>query len=106
MKETSYEYLLDDGGEYVGTVTIKENEICRLFVLPQKQHKGYGQMLLDFSEQKILQKHSKVIIDASLPAKRIYLKRGYSDIEYNQILTDNGDILCYDVMEKRPINTY
>jgi len=93
-------YLLEDGGEYVGTVTIKDNEICRLFVLPQKQHSGYGQALLDFSEQKICEKYTKIMLDASLPAKRIYLKRGYRDSEYNQILTDSGDILCYDVMEK------
>lgn len=93
-------YLLEDSGEYVGTVTIKNNEICRLFVLPQKQHSGYGQSLLDFSEKKIFEKYSKIILDASLPAKRIYIKRGYRDVNYNQIPTDNGDILCYDVMEK------
>jgi hypothetical protein len=39
-----------------------------------------------------------VQIDASFPAKRIYLKRGYKEIEYNIIKTDNGDCLCYDVM--------
>ena len=30
--------------------------------------------------------------------KRIYLKRGYKEIEYNIIKTDNGDCLCYDGM--------
>ena len=93
-------YLLEDSGEYIGTVTIKDNEICRLFVVPQKHHHGYGQALLDFSEQKIGEKYSKITLDASLPAKRIYLKRGYKDVEYNQIVTANGDVLCYDVMEK------
>ena len=32
----------------VGTVTIKKNEICRLFVLPQYQGNGYGKVLLEF----------------------------------------------------------
>ena len=36
--------------------------------------------------------------DASFPAKRIYLKRGYKETEYNIIEADNGDCLCYDVM--------
>ena len=33
----------------VGTVTIRNNEICRLFVLPSYQGKGYGTELLDYS---------------------------------------------------------
>ena len=37
-------------------------------------------------------------IDASFPAKRIYKLRGYKEIEYNMIETENGDYLCYDVM--------
>ncbi len=37
-------------------------------------------------------------MDASLPAKRIYRKRGYKETEYNTVKTDNGDYLCYDVM--------
>ena len=31
-------FLLKDSDDFVGTVTIKENEICRLFVLPKFQH--------------------------------------------------------------------
>ena len=53
----------------VGTVTIKNNEICRLFVLPPYQNKGFGTEMLDFAEETIFQHHSKVILDASLPAK-------------------------------------
>lgn len=85
----------------VGTVTIKANEICRLFVLPLYQGKGFGKEMLDFAEKTISNKYSKIVLDASLPAKKIYLKRGYKDIEYNIIPTDYGDFLCYDVMEKQ-----
>lgn len=35
-------FLLLDQEQYVRTVTIKNNEICRLFVLPEFQHHGYG----------------------------------------------------------------
>lgn len=93
-------YLLCDGEIYAGTVTVSGNGINRLFVLPQYQHKGYGRALLDFAEQKILTQYDTIRIDASLPAKQLYLKRGYRETEYHMIRTGNGDYLCYDVMER------
>ena len=54
--------------------------------------------MLDFAEKKILEMYEYVQIDASFPEKRIYLMRGYKEIEYNIIEMDNGDCLCYDVM--------
>ena len=84
----------------IGTVTIKENEICRLFVLPSQQGKGYVGEILDFSEAMIFKNHEKVVLDASLPAKSIYLKRGYRETGFYSIRTEQGDFLCYDVMEK------
>ncbi len=93
-------YVLYDNENAVGTVTLRDNEICRLFVLPEYQGKGFGGRLLDFAEKKIAENYGKIIIDASLPAKPIYLKRGYVFTEYHTIKTENGDFLCYDVMEK------
>lgn len=93
-------YLLYDEENTVGTVTLRENEICRLFVLPEFQHKGYGRFLLDFAEKEILKRFEKIIIDASLPAKKIYKLRGYTETDYHIIDTENGDKLCYDQMEK------
>ena len=83
-----------------GTITIKENEISRFFVLPDYQGNGYGRELLSFAENKIGEKSNTVMLAASLPAKAIYLKKGYSSMEFNYIKTDNGDYLCYDVMIK------
>ena len=94
-------YLLFDDETAIGTVTVSGNGINRLFVLPQYQHKGYGRALLDFAEQEILLQYDTVRMDASLPAKDIYRKRGYRETEYHMIRTENGDYLCYDVMEFR-----
>ena len=94
-------YLLVYDDQAAGTVTISGNEINRLFVLPEYQHRGYGKALLDFAENKILKGFQTVIIDASLPAKPIYKKRGYRETEYHTIQTENGDFLCYDVMEMK-----
>lgn len=90
----------DISGHVVGTVTISENEICRLFVLPACQGLGYGSEMLDFAEKMILSQYSRIVLAASLPAKKLYLKRGYKDVEFNVIPAGESDFLAYDVMEK------
>ena len=93
--------LISDEGIPVGTVTLTNNEIGRFFVLPSFQHRGYGKMLMDMAEEKISSAYEAIILHASLPAKSIYLKRGYHDIDYIKIDTGHGDYLCADVMEKK-----
>lgn len=93
-------YLCRDGEVAVGTVTVNENEIARLFVLPEYQGRGFGGELLRFAEELIAKSHDEIVIDASLPAKPIYLRRGYKETEYNIVNTENNDHLCYDVMKK------
>ena len=93
-------YLLENEENEVGTVTICGNEINRLFVLTKYQHMGYGRALMDFAEKMISKETDTVVLDASLPAKKIYLLRGYKETAYNIIKTDNGDYLCFDVMER------
>lgn len=94
-------YLLNDAdGRTVGTVTINENEINRLFVLPQAQGYGFGRLLLDFAEQEIWKQYEKITLSASFSAKPIYLKRGYQAVDFGKIPTESGDFLCFDTMEK------
>lgn len=94
-------YLAVAQGVTVGTGSIRGNEICRLFVLPKHQNKGYGSQLMDLLEEKIFENHETVHVDASFPAESMYLKRGYSFVSYERIETENGDFLCYHIMEKR-----
>ncbi len=98
--ESGCVWLLEDGGRFVGTVTIKEDSIHRLFVLPEFQSQGFGSRLMDFAEEKIAENYSQAHIDTSLAAKEMYLKRGYKEKATCKILVDNGDILVYDEMEK------
>ena len=93
-------YVIGDKRDIFGTVTIKESEIHRLFVLPIHQGKGYGRQLLDFSEQLIAKNFDTSKLAASFPSKAIYVKRGYISTCSHNMLTDNGDYLCYDEMEK------
>lgn len=99
--ENEIVWLLEEGGNAVGTVTIKGNAVNRLFVLPEWQSHGYGSQLMDFAEDKIAERFTYVHIDSSLAAKEMYLRRGYKEKKTCRILADNGDILIYDEMEKR-----
>ena len=92
---------LDTLQNAIGTITVKDNEICRFFVLPTYQCKVFGTEMLDFAERIIFEQYPKVVLDVSLPAKQIYLKRGYKEIKFNIIATRGNDFLCYDVMEKQ-----
>ncbi len=87
-------------GEIVGTGSIRGNEICRLFILPEYQAKGYGNRLMDLLEEMVSQKYQVIHIDASFPAESMYLKRGYRIKTYEEIKTGGGDYLCYHTMEK------
>ena len=87
-------------GNIIGTGSIRKNEICRLFILPEYQGKGYGSRLMDLLEARIFENNPKVHVDASFPAESMYLKRGYQITSYEKIETENGDFLCYHTMEK------
>ena len=94
-------YLIFHGDIAVGSVTVADNEINRLFVLQEYQGQGFGRALMDFAEKEIACRYDEIKLDASLPAKAIYKKRGYEEISYNIIKTDNGDYLCYDEMVRK-----
>ena len=100
IKQGKVYILQHDNGEYIGTITVDGNEIKRLFVLPEYQHKGFGRELMDQAEIVIAQDYNEIVLDASFPAKNIYRKRGYVETDYCTIIAENGDYLCYDVMEK------
>lgn len=98
-------FLLEDEEKgCVGTVTTKENELTRLFVLPELQGKGCGSELIRFAEERIAESHGEIVLDASLPAKAIYLRKGYEFLGYHTIECTNGDQLCYDEMIKHIVH--
>lgn len=92
---------LSDDGEPVGTVTLSGNEIDRLFVLPGSQKKGYGRQLLDFAEERISEEYDEITLSASFSGKKIYLKRGFVETDWNIVDCGNGDYLCFDTMVKK-----
>lgn len=99
-------YLLEVDGKPVGTGSISDNEIGRVFVLPQFQGHGYGTLIMDQLETIISKNYSHSKLSASLPAYSLYLKRGYASVGYHQIKTAHGKVLCYHEMEKPLAGTF
>lgn len=93
-------YYMMPNGSITGTVTINGDEINRLFVLPDHQGKGYGSALIDFAEKIISEYYPVIKLSASFPAKQIYLRKGYTSVNFHVIDAPDGDKLCYDYMEK------
>lgn len=93
-------YLIQDDHIIVGTGSINEREIKRVFVLPQYQGKGYGTAMMNELEKIIFRNYSEIVVDASLPAYGMYVHRRYVPIEYHRLKTENGHYLCYHVMKK------
>ena len=93
-------YIITENGAEVGTVTVRENEILRFFILPEHQGRGLGNTVMDFLEEDILKAYGVVRLDASMSANEMYERRGYRPIRFNRLRTDNGDYLCWYEMEK------
>lgn len=94
-------YLIRENGQFVATASVRGNEIYRLFVLPEHQHKGYCSKILDFLEKTLLREFDTVHLDSCAPALKIalYESRGYQPIEHHRILTADGEMIQYEVME-------
>lgn len=84
----------------IGTGTLNENHITRVFVLPSYQHMGYGKEIMQQLEKKIAKKYCKAYLDASLPATKFYEKIGYQTIKHEIYPCENHKILVYAIMEK------
>lgn len=93
-------FLIADSDKTIGTGSVNKNHITRVFVLPEFQGKGYGTFLMDYLEGRIAKDYPFAILDASLPAYGLYLRRGYITTENRQITLDNNWVLCYPVMQK------
>jgi len=95
-------YLLVMGnGECIGTGTIVDNFINRVFILPKYQGKGYGTFLMDILEEYLSSYTDEIFVDASLPGIRMYQKRDYEVVEFIEEVVDNNRILFYPLMRKR-----
>lgn len=92
--------ILREDSVLIGTGCYKDNHITRVYVSPAYQGKGYGSYIMQCLENKVGLKYDTVYLDASLPACRLYEKRGYKTIKHDKWDVENGVVLVYEVMEK------
>lgn len=92
--------LLEDG-VIVGTGCFDQNHITGVYVLPRCQGKGFGSHIMDRLESQIRKDYEASRLDASLPAVRLYERRGYRTVGHDACALEDGVMLIYEIMEKR-----
>lgn len=97
--------VLESQGRIIGTGTLDGNHITRVFVLPDEQGRGHGTRIMDALEAEAAKTHETAVLDSSIPARSLYLHRGYAVTrteEWNIEATDGFPFvtLTYEVMEK------
>ncbi len=93
-------YVLLEKNEMIGTGTVIDNHITRVYVLPQYQGNGFGTYIMNQLEEMIGKKYDKAEIDASLPACKMYYNRRYKTVDHGIWECANGVIQIYEIMEK------
>ena len=99
-------YVLRDNGIIVGTGSYEKQHITRVYVLPRYQGRGYGGYILKELEKEIAHRHSRVFLDASLPACKFYESKGYKAVRHEEVKCEKETVLVYDVMEKMVAGIY
>lgn len=90
-----YTYLFSEDGRAFATGSVKENEIYRLYVLPEFQGRGRGSRIMDFLEASVFDHYEEIWLDAAFPAQSFYLRRGYRESGFHTEAAEGGDFLCY-----------
>lgn len=93
--------ILREDDRIIGTGSFVENHITRVYVLPKYQKRGCGTYIIKSIEAEIADKYDKAWLEASLPAALLYEKLGFVTIKHEQYCMKNGDVLVYEIMEKR-----
>ena len=66
-------------GEPVGIVSVKGSLIEDLYVLPEKQNRGYGTQLLRYAMNKCAATPTLWILENNVNAKRLYHRLGFTE---------------------------
>jgi N-acetylglutamate synthase-like GNAT family acetyltransferase len=96
--------VLENNTRVIGTGTIINNHIMRVFVNPKFQKRGLGKLIMNKLEDKAISSGArKVNLDASLPSKTFYDSLGYKTCEKTYVKLENNKKLHYYKMNKELI---
>ncbi|MGA2070336.1 MAG: GNAT family N-acetyltransferase [Sedimentisphaerales bacterium] len=93
--------VLEKNNRLIGTGTIIDNHIMRVFVSPKFQQRSLGKLIMNKLEDKAISSaFKKVKLDASLPSKKFYDSLGYKTREKTYVKLENNKKLHYYKMNK------
>ena len=93
--------VLEKNNRVIGTGTIIDDHIMRVFVNPKFQKRGFGKLIMSKLEEKATSSGvNKVKLDASLPSKKFYDTLGYKLCEKTYVKLENNKKLYYYKMSK------
>jgi len=96
-----YTIVLKKDYQVIGTGTLLDNEIVRVFVKPAFQKCGLGRLIMQKLEEKAFSAGIRFVqLDASLPSKSFYDSLGYVTLEEAFLEVENDKRLDYYKMEK------
>ena len=88
-------FMLIEDDEPIGIVSVKDDLIEDLYILPQKQRMGYGTKLLQFAMEQCTGTPSLWILENNSNAKRLYHKMGFRETGRKNAITDGLDEIEY-----------
>ena len=93
--------VLENNTRVIGTGTIINSHIMRVFVNHKFQKRGLGKLIMNKLEDKVISSGArKVNLDASLPSKTFYDSLGYKTCEKTYVKLENSKKLHYYKMDK------
>jgi GNAT superfamily N-acetyltransferase len=94
--------VLEKNNRVIGTGTIIDDHIMRVFMNPKFQKHGLGKLIMRKLEEKAISTGVRAVkLDASLPSKKFYDSLGYATSEATYLEVENGKRLNYYKMNKR-----
>ena len=83
--------LVLENGEAVGIVSVKEDVIEDLYVLPERQNRGYGSELLKHAINLCDGVPTLWILENNAAAERLYVRMGFRATGRRNVITDGLD---------------
>lgn len=97
-----YIVILELNEKIIGTGTLLDTNIRRVFIDPSYQQKGFGKLVMHKLEERALEKGISILdLSASLVAKRFYDSLGYITQKEDYIPLENNQKLHYYEMIKK-----
>ena len=93
-------FVLSEDNKILATATVEENHLMRVFVEQSHIWQGFGSKIIDFIESEIAKNYRECVVDTSIVAKEIYIRRGYVYTRSDTLEIQNCKILKYDIMKK------